>query len=139
MGMNGDSGGSMPDDAHIIAVDFSKQIITLASGVLALSATFLPKLTSVPLASLIFLVLSWGTLTLSVYYGLNTISVIIKSRITSDDDWAEGEGQSSASNSKTLFFLGIIFFSVFAFLVLTTPSASQTAPSVTQSPSTLTP
>jgi hypothetical protein len=103
------------NDAHQIALELMKQIITLASGVVALSATFLEKLATSPL-SLVLLALSWAALLLSIYCGLQTISAIVKSRLSPEHKWSEGSGKSYASVSKHAFVIGIVLFAVFAFV-----------------------
>jgi hypothetical protein len=101
------------DDAHQIALELMKQIITLASGVVALSATFLEKLNIGTLPMLI-LGLSWSALIVSILYGLQAISAIVKSRLNSTREWSRGRGQNFARTSKYAFVTGISLFALFA-------------------------
>lgn len=105
-------------EADSAALDLVKQLITLAAGVLALSATFLEKIGAQPLGLLIVLALSWLSLIASVFFGLQTMSVIVKSRINKSDEWSRGRGRAYARNSKFGFLCGITLFAVFAFLLL---------------------
>lgn len=124
MGLNAKNTPAHPaspgNDAHQIALDFAKQIITLSSGVLALTGTFLGELSDVSLFELVVLGLSWATLILSVFTGIQTISAIVLSRIDPDFDWTTGPAQRYATISKYSFFIGIILFALFAFLLLLT-------------------
>jgi hypothetical protein len=107
-----------PDDAHEVALELVKQLITLASGVIALSATFIEKIK--PLRQLLFVVLaaSWVALLVSVLFGLETISAIVKSRLESNSSWSQGYGRKAAKISKYAFVGGIFLFALFAFLSL---------------------
>ena len=101
------------DDAHQIALELMKQIITLASGVVALSATFLEKL-HIETLSMLILGLSWAALVVSILYGLQTISAIVKSRLNANREWSRGRGQNYARISKYAFVVGISLFALFA-------------------------
>jgi hypothetical protein len=108
-------GQSSASDAHKIALELMKQLITLSSGILALSATFIGQFKTESLILKIVLMISWISLALAVFFGLQTISAIVKSRLNSDFDWSTGEGKTYASASKYSFLAGIIFFAGFAF------------------------
>lgn len=108
------------NDAHEVALDFAKQLITLSSGVLALSATFIRELPAATLIQLGLLALSWTALAISVYGGLQTISAIVKSRVNSDHAWSSGAGQRYATTSKLAFLVGVVLFAAFAFSLLLT-------------------
>lgn len=123
MGLNGDQGNNVsPTDkkntADEAALEFTKQLITLASGALVLSATFIEKLGELNYLLIIILGLSWILLLVSVYYGLETISAIVKSRLDNDIEWSKGYGKTSAKRSKNSFVLGITLFIAFAFVAL---------------------
>lgn len=120
------SGSMSGNDAHEVALELMKQLITLSSGVLALSATFVENFTTDSIAMLIVLLLAWLSLVVSVYSGLETISAIVKSRLLTDHDWSEGVGRRNATISKYAFISGLTFFAVFAFitLVVSEPSGS---------------
>jgi hypothetical protein len=107
-------------DAHKIALEFAKQIISLSSGVLALSATFIKELPNANNCQLVLLAISWISLAVAIFSGLQTISAIVKSRLNSDYDWSKGAGKNFAITSKYSFFIGIILFALFAFTLLNT-------------------
>jgi len=115
-------------EAHKVALELMKQIITLASGVLALSATFLEKLSSMSFLLLIVLAVSWLALLVSVFFGLETISAIVKSRLDPDYQWSKGYGKDSARISKYTFVGGIALFALFAFLSLAGKMVDRTPP-----------
>ena len=106
---------SKADDA---ALDLIKQLITLASGVLALSATFIEKIGPLSWQLLTLLGLSWLSLIISVIGGIQTMSVIVKSRPDGNDTWSAGTGKIYGRVSKFGFVLGIALFVVFAFFLL---------------------
>jgi len=116
------------------ALELMKQLITLASGVLALSATFIEKFPKASASRVVILILAWGALLASIFFGLETISAIVKSRLTSDNDWSVGYGKASAQVSKYGFTLGVALVALFAILSFTAsrsqgleaPPASQT-------------
>jgi hypothetical protein len=104
------------EDAHQIALEFLKQLITLSSGVLALSAAFIENFFPASLLQSIFLFTSWVCLALSIYFGLQAISEIVQSRLMPGLNWANGPGRRYAAASKNFFVVGIILFAVFAFI-----------------------
>jgi hypothetical protein len=99
-----------------------KQLITLASGVFALGAAFVDKLPKTPKYFLAFLFLSWLALITSLFFGLSTISAIVKSRLGSDDEWSTGKGRTYGRISRFRFLVGIALFATFAFISLALPS-----------------
>jgi hypothetical protein len=101
------------------ALELVKQLITLSSGVLALSATFIDKLPKGPSCLLIALLIAWLSLIFSIYCGLKTISVIVKSRLLDDEDWSKNDGRTYASLCQYSFLVGITVFALFAFISLT--------------------
>jgi hypothetical protein len=108
------------NDASEAALELMKQLITLSSGVLALSATFIDKIGTASMYLLIVLGTSWIVLLGSLFFGLQTISSIVKSRLTKDNEWSKGYGRTSARLSKYAFVVGIALFAVFAFLSFAT-------------------
>ena len=118
---------SHASDAHQIALELLKQIIALAAGVFAISATFIDNFSSVGLASITVLIVSWLLLILSVLFGLEAISAIVKARVSPDHDWSKGKGKVSASTSKYLFVAGIAAFALFALIA--TLNGSSPSPS----------
>jgi len=101
------------DDAAQVALEYIKQIITLASGILALSGTFIEKLVKDVSYYTALLPVAWLCLLVSVYFGLATISAIIKSKLDNDRNWAAGRGRLNASVCKLTFVGGISVFLIF--------------------------
>jgi hypothetical protein len=104
------------EDAHQIALEFLKQLITLSSGVLALSAAFIENFLPASLWQAIILFTAWVCLALSIYFGLQAISEIVQSRLMPGLPWANGPGRRYAAASKNFFVAGITLFAVFAFI-----------------------
>ncbi len=100
------------------ALELMKQLITLSSGVLALSATFIGNFSTASVSLLTVLVAAWVFLTIAVLAGLETISAIVKSRLLPEYDWSRGRGLKTARVSKYSFVLGLALFAIFAFLTL---------------------
>jgi hypothetical protein len=104
--------------ADTVAIDLVKQLITLAAGVLALSATFLERIGPVSWKLLVVLAASWLSLICSLFGGLQTMSAIVKSRLSQDSEWSKGLGRKYALTSKYGFLVGIALFALFAFFLL---------------------
>ncbi|NWG06183.1 MAG: hypothetical protein HXY35_05775 [Chloroflexi bacterium] len=103
-------------DAHTIALDLLKQLITLSSGVLALSAAFIESLYPETTIQILTLIASWLCFAGSIYSGLQAMSAIVQSRLTPGYDWSKGIGRVYAGASKYLFISGIVVFAVFALI-----------------------
>jgi hypothetical protein len=97
-----------------IAIDLVKQLITLASGVLALSATFLPNVKNLSVVGSVILLLAWLTLITSIICGIQSISNFIPDIKDNTQDWIEGKSQKYAKCCKILFILGIVLIIGFA-------------------------
>jgi hypothetical protein len=116
------------------ALELMKQLITLAAGVLALSATFIERFPGTSASQVAILIVAWVALLASIFFGLETLSAIVKSRLTSDDDWSTGYGKASAQVSKYAFTLGVALVALFSVLSFSasrnnrpeTPTVSQT-------------
>jgi len=100
------------------ALEFAKHLITLSSGVVALSATFVSRLTDAQWWSVVPLLLAWLSLTASVFGGLKTLSLVIKSRLLNTNDWSKNPGERWARLSRWAFLAGVVLFAVFATTVL---------------------
>lgn len=112
--------------AEEAALELMKQLIALASGVLALSATFVGRLQDTSVYFVSLLALSWLSLVISIFFGIQTLSAIVQSRLTPDEtDWSSGYGWKSAKISKYGFVIGIALFAIFAFLSLLHPGTSR--------------
>lgn len=101
--------------ADSAAMSLVKQMITLSAGVLALSATFLEKIGLLPIWLLSILALAWLALLLSIFGGIQTLSIIAKSRLNHDDNWSKDAGRRFARLAKYGFLAGIGLFAIFAF------------------------
>lgn len=120
-------------EASDAALEFSKHLITLSSGVVAVGATFVSHFDTAPRWSLSILLTAWTTLTISVFAGLKTISFIISSRIHDNNDWAHGSAEKWAKVSRWSFLGGIIVFALFASVAMTlgdVKSPAKSAPEV---------
>jgi len=107
------------------AVELMKQLIALSSGVLIFSATFIEKFFTESIFLRFILGCAWFSLIIAVLGGIETISAIVKSRLSSDYDWSKGYGKKSALFSKYSFVLGLILFSIFAFSTLISSSKNK--------------
>jgi hypothetical protein len=96
------------------ALELMKQLITLSSGVLALSATFIEKLDPVGASYVAALVVGWLALVVAVVAALETISAIVKSRLSPEFEWSEGRGRKAAAISKYSFVVGIVLVAAVA-------------------------
>ncbi len=105
-----------PDDAHLAALELLKQLITLSSGVLAVSAAFIANFFPGSVVQILILVGSWACLAASVYSGLQAMSAIVQSRLTPGLPWSKGLGEKYATASKYFFVAGLILFAVFALV-----------------------
>jgi uncharacterized BrkB/YihY/UPF0761 family membrane protein len=105
-------------NASDAALEFAKHLITLSSGVFALTATFLTHFDHVPRWSLTILLSAWICLAISVAAGLKTISRIIGSRLHDNDDWSDKNGELVAKTSRWSFFAGIILLGAFGAVAL---------------------
>ena len=106
------------------ALELMKQLITLSSGVLALSATFISEFATSSFILIAVLGVAWLALIFAVLAGLETISAIVKSRLSEDYDWSEGYGKRVAQVSKYSFVIGLALFASFALFTLSNRSPS---------------
>lgn len=100
------------------ALEYLKQIITLAAGIIAFSGTFIEKVGGLPWYYVVVLLLSWAALVASVLLSLQTISAIIKSRLDKNTNWSTEGGKTLATASKYSFVSGLCLFAIFAFILL---------------------
>lgn len=122
--MNSDSGDipkAEPQRAADAAIELLKQLITLASGALALSATFVSSFRASTLAP-VLLPVCWVVLVASVLAALEAISAIVKSRLTPEFPWSKGYGRTMAALSKYCFVGGLATLATVAFAVLVAPA-----------------
>jgi hypothetical protein len=114
--MTNGGGSGNTDDAHKVALEWLKHLITLCSGVLVISATFVRALFEEPSWTLIILLVSWGLLIASIITSLDTISRITGSRINNDRAWAGEPGRRLAAAARFCFISGITAFAAFALI-----------------------
>lgn len=115
------------------ALELMKQLITLASGVLALSATFIARLRDIRPLLLILLAVSWLALLISVFFGLQAIASIVEGRMNRGDDGDSiEEVTKKARVAKFGFLIGIAMFAAFAFGSLIYPEKREPAAGGTQ-------
>lgn len=98
------------------AVDYLKQLITLASGVLVFSAAFIGDFKAHGFWSYLSLGTSWMLLCLCLVCGLWSMAIIVKSSIDENDNWAEGRGRTLSRISRVSFAIALFTFAVFAFI-----------------------
>ena len=115
------------DDAHHVALEYLKHVITLAAGVLALSATFVEKATLFNKWGLVVLGFGWLALAGAVFFGLEAISAIVKSRLRPEYKWHAGYGRQAFAVSKYSFVAGLLLIAIFAILVLAIRHESTTS------------
>jgi hypothetical protein len=114
-------------EAGPIALELMKQLITLSSGVLALSAAFLDKFRVSHSWEYLPLIISWVLLIASLITALNVISAMVQSRLKPEREWHTGRAKLFGRISKIAFVLGISSFGLFALLATwsTTAVSSQ--------------
>lgn len=104
--------------AAAVALELMKQLITLSSGVLALSATFIRQFRTAQVWSIPLLVVAWLLLITAIVAALDAISGIVKSRLDGNDEWSRGRGKKAASLSKWTFIAGLALFTTFALTTI---------------------
>ncbi len=105
---------SKPDDAHIIALEWLKHLITLSSSIIVLSGSLVGIILDNPNWSLWILFSSWILFISVILLCLETISTITYSRINGNNNWTDGTGKNMALASKWLFIIAIVLFVIFA-------------------------
>jgi hypothetical protein len=107
---------AQPTEALPIALELMKQLITLSSGVLALSAVFLDRFRVSNPWDYLPLILSWAFLIASLIAVLNVISAMVQSRLKPEREWHTGSARTLGRISKVTFVLGISSFGLFALI-----------------------
>ena len=105
-------------DASQAALEFAKHLITLSSGVIAVSAAFVAAFGDVEIWTLPILLVAWALLTVSIVGSLDTTSRIVMSRMNNVDDWSTETGLIAARLSRWCFLLGLLTFALFAAVVV---------------------
>jgi len=114
--------------ATTAALELLKQLITLSSGVLVLSATFVQKLNTTNQWLLLLLGVSWLLLVASVFCGLQSMSAMVKGLTHPEFHWSQAQLRGYARASKYCFIGGIGLFVTFAFLLLLLHQPGPTPP-----------
>lgn len=96
--------------------DLVTLLISLASGVLALSATFTEKLSVGAGSSVIILYLSWAVLVTSIFFGVRTLSKLAHAQITGATEWANMT-LPSMRQCWRFFQAGIVLLMIYAAAV----------------------
>lgn len=112
-------------DAHTIAMEWLKHLITLSSSIVVFSGAFAGDFIAEPNLSLLVLGISWASFLATIMLCLDTISSITYSRINSDDSWTTGRGKRTARASKYCFSAGVLLFALFAGANLILPLFGQ--------------
>ena len=99
-------------DSIKLVQDITKQLITLASGILVLSATFLSDIIRSPSSS-ILLTLSWTSITLSIVAGLLTLSSLVNNLKKNIYEAFRKETTLPAIFQWVFFVSGIVLFWIF--------------------------
>lgn len=106
--------------AGTAALELLRQLITLASGVLALSSTFIDKLWSPIIDLQILLAFAWIVLAASIIAGLQAMSALVQGALQPDFSWTDASARNWALASKWTFIIGIAAFALYAFLAAAT-------------------
>ena len=102
--------------ADSTALELLRQLITLASGVLVLSSTFVDKLWSPNVMLQALLAATWIILAGSIVAGLQAMSAMVQGALRPEFPWAKDAIRNWAAGSKWAFIIGIALFAVYAFL-----------------------
>jgi hypothetical protein len=106
--MNGKpQASSSTERAQSSTQDFIKLIISLASGVIALSATFIPKFTEHGFATALILFGSWLLFGASIFFGIRTLTIITRCIMNDTPLWWN-QVVGSARSCWWSFLAGIV-------------------------------
>ena len=105
-------------DAVYLAQDITKQIITLTTGVLVLSATFVKIFITSSPDYFIILISAWSLLTLSIVGGLFTLSSMVNNLKNNKYEPFSKHTTIPAITQWISFILGFILFWIFVALNL---------------------
>ncbi len=93
--------------------DFLKLIISLASGVLALSVTFIAKFFEGAGSAIFILFTSWVLLALSIYFGIRSLTILTRCIMNDTEKWWN-QIVGSARGCWWCFQAGIFALIIFA-------------------------
>jgi len=105
-------------DAVYLTQDITKQIITLTTGVLALSATFVKIFITSSPENFIILIFAWSLLTFSIIAGLFTLSSMVNNLKNNKYEPFSIYTTIPAITQWICFILGFILFWIFVALNL---------------------
>lgn len=121
-------------EAAKAALDWSKQILTLATGTLVLSGTFIKEVFHTPVIMQEWIIACWILMSASVLFGLLFLGVIVN--VLSEKSGADVDVYSNrwvAILHVLTFLVGLICFVVFISCNLTNANVS-IRPNVTNTP-----
>lgn len=102
-------------NASDAALEYVKQLLTLASAVLVVSAIFVSRVSAKGIAGELAILAAWFFLLISLICGIVFITAVVASRINDDDKWAESTPKRFSRASFRSFSVAIAFFVFFAF------------------------
>jgi hypothetical protein len=114
-GLHEDPLDPRPSEAADAALELFKQLIALASGLIAVGAAFAEKLLTAEWIDFL-LATSWSLLAISILAALHSMAAIVKSRLRPEFSWERGIGQRMAWVSRFTFVAGVVCFGAFAFV-----------------------
>jgi hypothetical protein len=122
-----DPGGNSKLLALQSYVDLAKLEITLATGTVVFSGTFLKDLLGASIRSagppFQVLFLSWGLLVLSIVVGLffvgRSVTLLASDNVKADDAWLDWFGRAQ----QGAFLFGLVLFGIFAWASASTGNA----------------
>jgi len=126
-------------DAHEVFLEWLRQLITLSSGIIAFSGTFVPLVSTEPRWPLLLLGVSWLLFIATIVSCLEVVSAITFSRIHNNDSWTKGTAHNMALIAKWSFISGITLFVIFAAASLYTITTNSAHAAATQAPISETP
>ncbi len=128
-------------NAHEVALEWLKQLITLSSGIVAFSGTFVPLVSEILKWPLVLLGVSWLLFIVVIVLCLEVVSAITYSRLHNDDNWAQGKFKTMALIAKWCFIGGMILFVAFSgtgvYSIVNNPTTPTPTPQATNQVATL--
>ena len=105
-------------DSIKIVQDITKQLITLASGILALSATFLRSIVGSSPTAICLICTSWILITASIVFGILTLSSLVNKLKNNKYEPFATPTTIPAIIQWVTFIAGITFFWIFVIVNL---------------------
>ena len=134
--------------AHESARDLAKLIISLSSGIIAISATFVEKHTQGVRLVVVLLAISWILLIVSIFYGIKALITLVNAEQQDAQNWW-GMTRIPLRIAWNHFRAGVVTLTVYAFVVsvtyafdlskAATDESARPKKDVTSAPTTLVP